>query len=130
MIDKLSYEKPDSFNGRERWIRYHFSAKGQLCRSDDTEKLRSFKGIIEHSGHKVGKEVYTIEYDEGLDGSYTLGWIVIFDVERLFKEVFNERESVIPEKEEERNSGDIMRLFLQNLKEKGIEYAEDFINMD
>lgn len=130
MIDKLSYEIPDSYNGKERWIRYHFSAEGQLCKSNDSEKLEMFEDIIKSSEHEVGQEVYTIKYDEGLDGSYTLGWIVIFDVDRLFKEVFDKRESVIPETEKEQKSGNIMLDFLRILDEKGIGYSESFINMD
>ena len=130
MNDKICYAKPYTFNGEERLARYHLTAEGQRCRTDDTEKLSEFKGLIKDSGHEVGKEVYTIKYDEGLEGSYTLGWVVVFDVDRLFEEVFNERESILPEAESEKQSGDFMLKFLRRLDEKGIAYNEGFINMD
>ncbi len=129
-VDKAKKQQKKLSQGMSIEYNYHFYADGHRYQLIDKELDVLYERIIKQSEYELGEEVYLIHYNEGLNASYTLGWLVIFDVERLYSEVFHKHESIITAIGDDVEKLDIIQRFLDILKEKNIRYGEEFINMD
>ena len=108
---------------------YSFTADGHVCKDYSKEDTALFDSMIEESKDIIGDEIYLISYREGYPAAYTLGWVVIFDVEALFSKVFTQEESILAAVGSD-NKTDVMYSFFHMLDENGIRYDHNYINMD
>ncbi len=110
---------------------YFFEADGHRYRIGDEEDVHLFQTMIDNSGLGVGEEVYLINYREGLNGCYDIGWMAVFNVEELFSKVFMDgKESILDAVGRDTKGAGIIQQFLKLLDENNIKYGQDWIRID
>ncbi len=129
MTDKVIIRREKDLFGKER--EYYFIANGHRQRIGDDDQSTLFNSIIEKSECSEGDDVYLIDYREGYGGCHDLGWIVVFDVDELFSQVFiNGHDSIVDTVGSDPKETSIISQFRALLDKNGIRYGEDWVRMD